>query len=167
MRQTRKAGSWRPLLWSFCIVGFAVGITEDAAAQGDHAELLRLFADWREFESPPMLDGAPDYTAETFALRYERFLVLRNRLHGLDPRDWPIPQQVDWHIVRAEMNGYDFNHRVLQPWARDPAYYNTIWTSRSDVPAHRHTRHSWPGRQARETEANACGQRQRGTGHGH
>ena len=38
--------------------------------------------------------------------------------------------------MRAEMNGYDFNRRVLKPWARDPAFYNTIWTYRSDVPGH-------------------------------
>ena len=107
-----------------------------AQANGGYDELLRLFGDWREFESPPLLDGAPDYTAEQFASRYEGFLTLRNRLYRLDPGDWPIPQQVDWHIVRAEMNGYDFNHRVLQPWVRDPAFYNSIWTGRSDVPAH-------------------------------
>ena len=107
-----------------------------AQADGGYDELLRLFGDWREFEAPPLLDGAPDYTAEQFASRYEGFLTLRNRLHRLDPGDWPIPQQVDWHIVRAEMNGYDFNHRVLQPWVRDPAFYNSIWTGRSDVPAH-------------------------------
>jgi len=34
------------------------------------------------------------------------------------------------------MNGFDFNHRVLQPWTRDPAYYKTVWTYKSDVPAH-------------------------------
>ena len=50
--------------------------------------------------------------------------------------DWPIPYQVDWHIVRAEMNGYDFNYRILQPWVRDPAYYQTVWDYQSDVPAH-------------------------------
>ena len=107
-----------------------------AQANGGYDELLRLFGDWREFESPPLLDGAPDYTAGQFASRYEGFLALRNRLHRLDPSDWPIPQQVDWHIVRAEMNGYDFNHRVLHPWVRDPAFYKSIWTGRSDVPAH-------------------------------
>jgi hypothetical protein len=83
-----------------------------------------------------MLDGAPDYTVEGFASRYESFLVLRNRLHRIDPQGWPVTQQVDWHVVRAEMNGFDFNHRVLQPWTRDPAYYASIWTARSDVPAH-------------------------------
>ena len=115
----------------------AVGLQAALAQSNDgYDELLRLFQDWREFESPPLLDGAPDYTAEQFASRYEGFLALRNRLHRLDPGNWPVPQQVDWHIVRAEMNGYDFNHRVLQPWVRDPAYYKSIWTGRSDVPAH-------------------------------
>lgn len=102
----------------------------------NYDDLLQLFADWREFESPPLLDGAPDYTATQFAARQGGFLTLQARLTSFDIKDWPIPQQVDWHLVRAEMNGYAFNRRVLQPWARDPAFYNTIWTYRSDVPAH-------------------------------
>ena len=101
-----------------------------------YKDLLSLFADWREFESPPLLDGAPDYTHEQFAARNADFVSLRARLDAFDIDGWPVPQQVDWHIVRAEMNGYDFNQRVLQPWTRDPAFYNSIWTERSDVPAH-------------------------------
>ena len=101
-----------------------------------HADLLELFADWREFESPPLLDGAPDYTAEQFAARQVDYDLLRERLDAFDIADWPIPEQVDWYLVQAEMNGYDFNYRVLKPWARDPAFYNSIWTYRSDVPAH-------------------------------
>jgi hypothetical protein len=115
-----------------------MGLMQSSFGQDNagYEDLLQLFAEWREFESPPMLDGAPDYTAAGFAGRYESFLTLRNRLHRIDPGEWPISQQVDWHIVRAEMNGFDFNQRVLQPWVRDPAYYDTIWTSRSDVPGH-------------------------------
>lgn len=124
------------VLLAIGLAGWTPGMTQGAPAQGSYDELLELFAEWREFEEPPILDGAPDYTVETFKLRYEDFLVLRNRLHRIDPSGWPVPQQVDWHLVRAEMNGYDFNHRVLQPWARDPAYYKSIWTERSDVPAH-------------------------------
>ena len=101
-----------------------------------HDDLVQLFEDWRAFESPPLLDGAPDYTAERFEARQPEFLELRARLDAFDISDWPIPEQVDWHLVRAEMNGYDFNRRVLKPWERDPAYYNTVWTYRSDVPAH-------------------------------
>ena len=36
----------------------------------------------------------------------------------------------------AEMNGFDFDVRVLQPWVRDPAFYATLWTEQSDTPAH-------------------------------
>ena len=105
-------------------------------ASDTHAGLLALFEEWRTFEKPPMLDGAPDYTAETFASRYEDYLQLRKRLDAMDISEWSIPEQVDWHLVRAEMNGFDFNHRVLKPWVRDPAYYQSIWMGRSDVPAH-------------------------------
>lgn len=106
------------------------------AYAGNYQDLLTLFDDWRQFESPPLLEGAPDYTAARFAERYEEFKSYRARLDAIDPDDWAISQQVDWQLVSAEMNGFDFNHRVLKPWARDPAYYETIWMYRSDVPGH-------------------------------
>ena len=114
------------------------GSMSSARAQTDpgYDDLLTLFAEWRDFESPPLLDGAPDYTAEQFAARHDDYELLRERLDAFVIDNWPIPQQVDWHIVRAEMNGYDFNRRVLKPWERDPAFYNTVWTYRSDVPGH-------------------------------
>ena len=115
--------------------GFAAA-TENPDAVSSYDDLLVLFADWREFEAPPLLNGAPDYTATQFAARRENYVALRERLDAFQIDGWPTPQQVDWHLVRAEMNGYDFNERVLMPWARDPAFYNTIWTYRSDVPAH-------------------------------
>jgi hypothetical protein len=109
-----------------------------ALGQSTHSydDLLELFAEWREFERPPLRDGAPDYTADTFTSRYETFKSLRAALDDFDISTWPVPRQVDWHLVRAEMNGFDFNHRVLKPWARDPAFYDTVWMNRSDVPAH-------------------------------
>ena len=106
------------------------------SANTEYNELLQLFSDWRAFESPPLLDSAPDYTVERFELRQPEYLKLRDRLEKLDSKEWPVPEQVDWHLVRAEMNGYDFNRRVLMPWARDPAFYKSIWMERSDVPAH-------------------------------
>ncbi|MGB5469333.1 MAG: hypothetical protein WBM64_02845 [Woeseiaceae bacterium] len=126
-------------VFSAACIAFALTGTvanADTGTKPVYEDLLALFADWREFESPPLLDGAPDYTAARFVARHDDFLALRARLQSFDIGDWPIPQQVDWHLVRAEMNGYDFNLRVLRPWARDPAFYNTVWTYRSDVPAH-------------------------------
>ncbi|NCF59724.1 MAG: hypothetical protein GWP64_07685 [Gammaproteobacteria bacterium] len=96
-------------------------LASGTAKASTHDDLVDLFKDWRAFESPPLLDGAPDYTAERFEARQPEFLA---------------PEQVDWHLVRAEMNGYDFNRQVLKPWERDPAFYKTLWTYRSDVPAH-------------------------------
>jgi hypothetical protein len=108
----------------------------ESVNSGSYEDLLQLYADWRAFENPPVLDGAPDYTAATFDSRYADFQKYRARLQRFDIGPWPIEQQVDWHIVRAEMNGFDFNHRVLKPWVRDPAFYQSIWTYQSDVPAH-------------------------------
>lgn len=98
--------------------------------------LVSLFAEWRAFEKPPLRDGAPDYGAAAMAAQHEGLRAFQARLKAIDPSGWPIAQQVDYHLVRAEMNGLDFNHRVLRPWARDPAYYLSVWTDQSDTPAH-------------------------------
>ena len=120
----------------FFFAVFAMAAAAHAGGESDHVDLLVLFEDWREFESPPLLDGAPDYTEEGFQAREAEFEALRTRLKAFEIDAWPVPQQVDWYLVRAEMNGYDFNRRILRPWARDPAFYDTLWTYRSDVPAH-------------------------------
>jgi hypothetical protein len=125
-----------PAKLSLIAVTLLLSAAAPAGASPDYEDLLELFADWREFETPPWRAGAPDYTVEAFAAREPAFRVLRQRLQTFDIKDWPVAQQVDWHLVRAEMNGYDFNGRVLRPWARDPAFYKTVWTYRSDVPAH-------------------------------
>ena len=111
-------------------------LSTNGRASENYKDLVVLFKEWREFERPPMLDGAPDYTAKTFAKRYESFKKYKKRLDEIEHSNWPVEQKVDWYIVLAEMNGFDFNHRVLQPWVRDPAFYKSIWTYKSDVPAH-------------------------------
>ena len=102
----------------------------------EYKDLVNLFNDWREFESPPLLDGAPDYTRERFKTDHNSFIALKNRLNSFDINKWSVSEQIDWHVVRAEINGYDFNYRVLRPWERDPAFYQTLWMKQSDVPAH-------------------------------
>ena len=47
-------------------------------------QLLELFADWREFERPPVREGAPDYTKETFDTRYAEFQSFQDRLNAID-----------------------------------------------------------------------------------
>jgi len=102
----------------------------------NYTSLVTLFKDWRAFEKPPLLKGAPDYTVLSFHKRGPAFKRLQSRLNEIDTSSMTIEQKVDWMLVWAEMNGYDFNQRVLKPWNRDPAFYKTIFTERSDVPAH-------------------------------
>lgn len=110
--------------------------TTIAYTTNSYDDLVSLFKEWREFEKPPLKDGAPDYSKATFQQRWADFKTLQSKLKAIDKSGWPTNQQVDWHIVWAEMNGYDFNHNILKPWERDPAYYKTVWMDRSDVPAH-------------------------------
>lgn len=98
--------------------------------------LVKLFNEWRAFEKPPTSDGVPDYSMIDARTRIAEFELLRGKLMDIDTTGWSIPQQVDWHLLWAEMNGYAFNQKVLRPWERDPAFYKTVWTERSDVPAH-------------------------------
>lgn len=64
------------------------------------------------------------------------FRKLRDRLNEIDKSKLDIKSKIDWTIIWAEMNGFEFNFRVLKPWERDPAYYKSVWMNRSDVPAH-------------------------------
>lgn len=120
------------LIFTLLTVGFIPNVIRSQ----NNADLVTLFKEWRAFEKPPLREGAPNYTQETFNKRQPEFEALHERLQAIDTTSWPIAQQVDWHIINAEMNGYDFNQRVLQPWVRDPAYYKALWMDRSDVPAH-------------------------------
>ena len=88
-----------------------------------YADLTKLFAEWRVFERPALREGAPDYTAAAMARKHAELRTWLVRLSGIDTTGWTTEQQIDWHLVRAEMNGLDFYIRVLKPWERDPAYY--------------------------------------------
>ena len=124
-------------IFLFCAIGLAIYFPSVFAQKTNNYETLHeLFFEWRKFENPPLLYGAPDYTKSQFRKRQKPFKSIDNRLSDIDTTGWLKSQQVDWQLLRAEMNGYDFNRRVLKSWERDPAFYQTIWMHQSDVPAH-------------------------------
>ncbi len=114
------------------VVGSAGGSPSGSARYED---LLSFFRGWREFQKPKLLDGVPDYGARAMGAQHAELASWRSRLSAIDPVGWPVPQQVDYHVVRAELNGLDFDHRVLKPWANNPAFYVTVFTEESDQPA--------------------------------
>lgn len=109
--------------------------SDEAVASSNFEDLVKLFQEWREFQKPEIVDAVPDYT--TAAMERQRLGLeeYKSRLAAIDPSSWPISQRVDYHIVRAEMNGLDFDHRVLRPWSRNPCFYSVYYRSPSDVPA--------------------------------
>ena len=118
------------------IVSLVLGLAAMAmAASPADTDLVSLFREWRAFQKPPRRDGVPDYTAAAMAAQQRALASWPRRLAAMDASRWPIAQQVDLHLVRAEMNGLDFDHRVLRPWANNPAFYVTVFTSESDQPA--------------------------------
>src|SRR6478736_423109 len=50
-----------------------------------------------------------DYTAPTLARKQAELPALQARLAAIDPKAWPIAEQVDYRLVRAEMNGLYFD----------------------------------------------------------
>jgi hypothetical protein len=126
-----------------CLLALAVALaarpdlTTAQAPTRPHADarLRALFEEWRAFEEPPRLAGAPDYTPATNARRLVELWQLQRRLQAIDTTGWSIPEQVDYHVVRAEMNGLEFFLTALQPFARDPAWYASVRTGESDTPA--------------------------------
>jgi hypothetical protein len=99
-----------------------------------HEELSRFFFDWRAFNAPILVDGVPDYTASAMAKQHLDLSNWKANLNAFDTTGWAVPEQVDWYIVWAEMNGLDFAHRVKKPWERDPAFYVWFYPSYTDVP---------------------------------
>ncbi len=127
---------------SVCL-GFSVLLTllqctapppTEAPKSTSYEQLVTLFTEWREFQSPDMIDGIPDYTAANMKKQHAELSKWQTRLQAFDTTGWPIKNQIDWYLVWAEMNGLDFDLRVVRPWEKDPAFYVWFFASPSDVP---------------------------------
>ena len=129
------------VLLSFFIVGFMLtnGIAsakDEAVSAGDkYEDLVSFFTEWREFQKPEMVNGVPDYSAQAMAEQKRRIPEFKKRLAAFDINGWTVPQRVDYELIRIEMNGLEFDHRVMRPWSRNPIFYAAIQTSEPDVPA--------------------------------
>lgn len=127
------------------LVSFAVVVlAATPALAADYAQLTRLFAEWRQLQAGETRDGAPVFSAAALTRQAAGLKRLQARLGAIDTGGWTVAQKVDRELIRAEMNGLDFDHRVAKPWARDPAWYLSVWSARSDTPAHEGPVHPMP-----------------------
>ncbi|MDP6578538.1 MAG: DUF885 family protein, partial [Candidatus Marinimicrobia bacterium] len=110
--------------------------SSDVSIMNSHSTLVELYHDWRAFQGDLFTDGVPDYSDGRMKKQYDEFPVYKNRLANFDTTGWSISHRIDYHLVLAEMNGLDFDHRVIKPWKRSPAFYGIVWDYQSDTPAH-------------------------------
>ena len=131
VRSTRRA------VCAVCIsvLGFASASTAGGQSRQSYNDLVALFREWRAFQKPHVNAGVPDYRAAAMAAQHTQLARYQQRLRAIDTTGWRVADQVDYHIVRAEMNGLDFDHRVLKPWVNNPAFYATVFWGESDQPA--------------------------------
>lgn len=129
--QPMKGAALRIIMTCAAIV-FAAG---EAQAAGN-AALVRLWRDWRDFQRPSVADCVPDYSAAAMAGKAGRLKDFQARLDAIDAKRLSAAEIIDRKLVAAEMNGMDFDLRVLKPWARDPSFYATVFGEESDVPEH-------------------------------
>lgn len=117
------------LFCAFCLCLLLIGCdrreeTNGHPVTGDsYEDLVKIFHEFRDFQKPRITSGVPDYSPAAMTEQRQGLKAFQERLTALDINRWPIPQQVDYHLVRAEMNGLEFYHRVLKPWSRDPCFY--------------------------------------------
>ena len=113
----------------------ALSFTSSTQETDSFSELVQFFDDWREFRAPVRVNGVPDFSVEAMKSQYKELKNWQKKLNAFPLNDWTTEHKVDWHLIRAEMNGLDFDHRVLKPWERDPAYYVYFYPNPTDVPS--------------------------------
>lgn len=116
--RTRAAGA------AACLAAFLSPATPALAADG-YDELVTVFREFRDAVTPEVVDGVPDYGAAAMSRRERMLADFRERLDSIDESEWPIGRRVDYMLVLAEMRGLEFQHVVMRPWERDPAFYST------------------------------------------
>ena len=107
-----------------------------ATPASGYPSLVELWTQWRQFEPPVIKNCVPDYGGVAMAEKARRLAALQQQLAVIGTSQWSVAQLGDQKLVAAEMNGMDFDLRVLKPWARDPSFYANVYGEDSDVPEH-------------------------------
>jgi uncharacterized protein (DUF885 family) len=94
-------------------------------AQDATPNLVAWFKEFRAIAEPEFRNGVPDYSDAAMEARHAALKPMLARLQAIDEAKLSPAERVDFMLVLAEMRGLDFQHRVLRPWKRDPAFYST------------------------------------------
>jgi uncharacterized protein (DUF885 family) len=113
-----------------------------AARAGSDIAALRKIADefyaWRNQNFPVGSSDAglhtwdnrlTDFSAAKISERAQHIRKLLDQVRAMPTTKWPKDDRIDWMLFRAQLEGADFNNRVLQPEKTDPQTYVSECTS--------------------------------------
>jgi len=87
-------------------------------------DLVQIFNALRKLQEPILDNGVPDYTEKAMLIQYSDLKDLKIKLLSIDTSGWMVSNRVDYHLVKGEMVAFEFHHRTLKPWSRDPGFYS-------------------------------------------
>lgn len=94
-----------------------------AATGASRPELVALFEDASALATPALIDGIPDYSARAIDRQRRSLAQLRQRLDALSPEDWALADQVDFLLLRAELDKLAYGINVYRAPSRSPNFY--------------------------------------------
>jgi uncharacterized protein (DUF885 family) len=110
--------------------------TPASAKAGNDIAALRKMADefyaWRNENFPVFSSEAglhtwdnrlTDYTPAKISERNQHIRKLLDQVRAMSAAKWAKDDRIDWMLFRAQLEGYDFNSRILQSETRDPQLY--------------------------------------------
>ena len=116
-----------PIAVIFKLVFFMLVLGENNAfAQDMHQsrdELTEIFNSVRRLGQPQLINGIPDYTAPGVQRQRKGLNQLRSQFDSIDPSSWQLEDQVDYLIVRSELDMLDYGLNVYRATSRSPNFY--------------------------------------------
>ena len=119
---------FKNILFIVCCL-FTIGCRSKKESEGiiklnnNYRDLVTLFKEFRKLQEVPSGEIMQDYSQKAIALQWQKLNIYQGQLKAFDISTWTVSEKVNYHLVRAEMNGMEFNHRVLRPWSRNPNFY--------------------------------------------
>ena len=108
------------LLAAVPVFAVLLALTAEASSR---RELVEIFEGALALTQPGLVDGVPDYSAAAIDAQRRDMDALRARLAALDPAAWPLADQVDYLLVRAELDKLDYGINVYRAPSRSPNFY--------------------------------------------
>ena len=84
---------------------------------------MEIFQAAQDLRQPEFVAGIPDFSAAAVERQKAGLAELRSRFDELDPTSWEMSDQVDYLLVRSELDMLDYGLHVYRATSRSPAFY--------------------------------------------